>query len=277
MSPERPRAETPGPAGGAQSDAGIGPAPHDKSGTVANAEVDWSGFDPEAYFQHYYGEPHGDDDEVVRHAVRALMDAEPRDRSLDIVDVGTGPNLFPLLAALPRAARLTAFDYAAPNVAWLRHELQRLKARPQWRHFWDVVRSSAPGHDLPSDPMDRLRAIATVEQGSIFDLPARRFDAATMFFCAESITSRWAEFETACTRFAGCVRPGGSLIAAFLVGSSTYEVADRAFPVVRLDEAEIATLFRPLTSSLQTSTIGLTDSEVRSGYTGMVFLAARAA
>ena len=43
--------------------------------------------------------------------------------------------------------------------------------------------------------MPALRAKTSVRQGSIFDLPERRWDAATMFFCAESITERKDKFE----------------------------------------------------------------------------------
>ena len=54
----------------------------------------------------------------------------------------------------------------------------------------------------------------------------------------ESITERQNEFEAACASFARCVKPGGALIAAFLVRSSGYEVAGRKFPVLELS-AEI--------------------------------------
>ena len=69
----------------------------------ANADYQWAQFDSEAYFQHYYGEPHADDDLVIRCAVEAMKRAPPIDAELDVVDVGTGPNLIPLFCALPRA------------------------------------------------------------------------------------------------------------------------------------------------------------------------------
>ncbi len=55
-----------------------------------NADYQWSDLDAEAYFNHYYGEPHPDDDKVVECAVEAIREAAPLDRELDIVDVGTG-------------------------------------------------------------------------------------------------------------------------------------------------------------------------------------------
>jgi hypothetical protein len=65
-----------------------------------------------------------------------------------------------------------------------------------------------------------------------------------MFFCAESITGRMDEFERACRAYAGAVKPGGALVAAFLVRSGGYEVAGRQFPVLNLSAETIERVFR---------------------------------
>jgi hypothetical protein len=245
------------------------PAPSPSS----NADYQWSEFDSEAYFQHYYGEPHPDDDTVIRQAVAAIKQALPIDGELDIVDIGTGPNLIPFFCALPRASRLTAWEYAKSNVAWLEAELRRGTMRPQWQHFWQVTRQAyGPDCHLPADPMPALRDKAVVTQGSIFDLPQRRWDAATMFFCAESITERQDEFEAACAAFARCVKPGGALIAAFLVRSAGYVVADRRFPVLSLSPDSIQTVFARHAEEVKAEGIGIVEREIRSGYSGFVFL-----
>ena len=244
------------------------------SGTPAgNADYPWAAFDSEAYFQHYYGEPHPDDDRVIRCAVEAIKRAPPHDAALDIVDVGTGPNLIPFFCGLPRAARLTAWEYAESNVAWLKAELEREDMRPQWRHFWAVTREAyGPDYDLPADPIPLLRSKANIAQGSVFELPRRRWDAATMFFCAESITERQDEFEAACAAFAACVKTGGALIAAFLVRSGGYVVADRPFPVLNLSEDSIERVFSKHAGDVRTERIGIVEREIRSGYSGFVFL-----
>ena len=77
-----------------------------------NADYRWAEFDAEAYFNHYYGEPHPDDDRVIECAVEAIKQARPAGRELDLVDVGTGPNLIPLFCALPRGRSLTVWEYA---------------------------------------------------------------------------------------------------------------------------------------------------------------------
>jgi SAM-dependent methyltransferase len=251
---------------------------HDKiqqtsSAPAGNADYEWGTFDSEAYFQHYYGEPHPDDDAVIRCAVQAIKAAPPLGASLDIVDVGTGPNLIPFFCALPRAAQLTAWEYAQSNVDWLKTELASDAMRPQWRHFWATTREAyGPGHDLPENPMPLLRTKAMIEQGSIFDLPRAHWDAATMFFCAESITERQDEFEAACAAFARCVKPGGALIAAFLVRSAGYVVADRPFPVLSLSPESIETVFAAHAGHVAAEKIGIVEREIRSGYSGFIFL-----
>lgn len=243
------------------------------SSVRGNADIAWTEFDPEAYFQQYYGEPHRDDEDVIRLAVEAIKPALP-EGELDIVDVGTGPNLIPLFCALPRARTLTVWEYAPSNIAWLKAELARQTMRPQWRHFWDLTRGAyRPEYALPENPMPDLRAKCAMRQGSIFELPERAFNVATMFFCAESITGRQDEFETACAAFARTVRPGGTLIASFLVRSKGYVVAGKTFPGLNLSVEAIERVFRRHLAAMRTVPMGLVDREVRSGYYGFVFLA----
>ena len=249
-------------------------APAARSG---NADYAWAKFDSEAYFQHYYGDPHPDDDRVIQCAVAALKRAAPLGGDLDIVDIGTGPNLIPFFCALPRARSLTAWEYADSNVAWLNAELQRADLRSQWQHFWGVTRT-AYGQDwrLPDQPMRALRATCAVMRGSVFELPERRWDAATMFFCAESITEKYDEFVQAVAAFAKCVRPGGMLAAAFLVRSGGYEVSGRRFPVLHLSADAIETVFGMYADDATCDRIGIVEQEIRSGYSGFVFLTGRA-
>lgn len=244
---------------------------------AGNENFSWSQFDSESYFQHYYGEPHPDDDKVIARACAAFRAAKPGGDGLRTVDVGTGPNLFPLFVALPRASHITAWEYSTSNVDWLKRELAGDSMRPQWQHFWRVTREAyGPGMSLPANPLPVLREKAEIRNGSVYDLPERQWDAATMFFCAESITEQHSQFEAACIRFARCVRPGGALMAAFLVGSSGYHVAERPFPVLNVSEKDILRVFADVSTDIDTEPIGIVEREIRSGYSGFVFLTATA-
>jgi hypothetical protein len=241
---------------------------------TVNADAAWADFDPDAYFEHYYGEPHADDALVARRAATALRDfAGPR-TDLDILDVGTGANLIPLLAALPVAQSLTAWEYAASNIAWLHSEMQRPALRPQWQHFWMQVESVYGAEACHFNAAQQLKARLTLQQGSIFELPKARFDAATMFFCAESITSQYHEFAAACRAFAGAVKPGGALVAAFLARSEGYSVGGIEYPALSVSTDSVADIFAPYAATLTLDSIGLSDTEIRSGYSGMIFLSA---
>jgi hypothetical protein len=246
----------------------------EEPGHTKNEQFAWNEFDPEAYVSHYYSDPHPDDERAVGLASLALAAAEPAGALLKVVDIGTGPNLFPLLAALPRGSQLTAWEFSENNVRWLNAELQRSTIGEPWRHFWEVVRS-AYGTDLPADPMPALRERTRVRRGSVFELPERQWDAATMFFCAESITALAEEFQQACARFARCVRPGGTLVAAFLLSSDAYVVAGRRYPVLNLSEDMLGAAFRPIADQVKIQTIGDAGEEIRSGYSRMAFLTAR--
>ena len=237
-----------------------------------NQDFAWSRFDPEAYVAHYYAEPHPDDDQVVRLTCAALAKAGGE---IETIDVGTGPNLFPLFAALPGAARLTVWEFAQSNIAWMRRELARGELRPPWTHFWEVARAARGGG--PVNPITALHLKTDIVQSSIFDLPPHRWDAATMFFCAESITAQQHEFERACAAFAGCVKPGGVLAAAFLAGSRGYRVGEEDFPAVSVTPASLTQAFTKLARDIDITAIGAMGEEIRSGYAGMLFMSARGA
>lgn len=240
-----------------------------------NQDFDWARFDPEAYVAHYYADPHPDDDEVVRLTAQALARGAAGGRALNTIDVGTGPNLFPLLAALPVAQRVTAWEYSEANVAWLRKELAAGVLRAPWTHFWSVARDAhGPLGAAIVEPIRALAGKADIQQGSIFDLPACTWDAATMFFCAESITEREEEFSRACSAFAKAVRPGGVLAAAFLAGSRGYHVGDEDFPAVAVSADLLEQVFADLARDVVVTPIGERAEEIRSGYTGMLFLSA---
>ena len=125
---------------------------------------------------------------------------------------------------------------------------------------------------LPDNPISQLKAMATITRGSVFDLPERQWDAATMFFCAESITEKEDEFTAAVAAFARCVKQGGALAAAFLVHSAGYEISGRRFPVLKLTAEAIEATFARFATGVNAERIGIVEKEIRSGYSGFVFL-----
>jgi hypothetical protein len=68
------------------------------------------------------------------------------------------------------------------------------------------------------------------------------------------------------------VKQGGALIAAFLVRSAGYVVADRSFPVLSLSPQSIEATFAAHADTMTAEQIGIVEREIRSGYSGFIFL-----
>lgn len=235
------------------------------------AEPDWSAFDSKAYVDQNYVGVREDDRALIELAIEAFRD-EPS--QLEVVDIGTGPNLYPLLAALPRARRLTAWELSPANIAWLKAEIAAPALRPVWLDFWNIVRNGY-GESLPATPHALLQDRFTPIEASVFDLPPGRWDAASMFFCAESITDSVSEFERALEAWSRCAKPGGRLIAAFMENSTGYTIAGRSYPATCLTADAIAAAVSPLVSDAAFTHIPRPPL-VREGYSGMLFACGRA-
>ncbi|GAB3816447.1 hypothetical protein GCM10027605_65500 [Micromonospora zhanjiangensis] len=173
---------------------------------------------------------------------------------------------------LPFCAHIDFWEYSASNVAWLTR--QTASFDPNWDEFWDVYRSRSPYAEL-ADPRRALAELAEVRQGSIFDLPAARWDLGTMFFVACSLSTDLAEFQRAVHAFVGALAPGAPFASAFMAKSQGYYVADNWFPAVAVDEAEVARTLAPVATDVRLTPIEIGDP-IRDGYSGMIVATGRA-
>ena len=184
-----------------------------------NVEYRWDDFDPEAYFQHNYSQLRPEDILMAELTAKAFSQAGSVKTSLD---VGTGSNLFPLLCALPRVEEITIWEYGAENIRWIKNQLNQGLEASSWSKFWDII-SAVYESGMTVDEVGRNLKTAVgerIKQGSVFDLPTRNFDAATMFFCAESITTDIEEFQQACGMFVRSVKRGGLLVCLLYTSPS---------------------------------------------------------
>lgn len=213
---------------------------------LRNGDVAWDGFDTGGYLADNYTSVHVVDRAIIAELSPYYAAIAPGSvgRSLD---VGTGPNLYPLMLASAASRRLEALEYSAANVAYLRRTV-RDGASADWAPFWSLCRSLNPalGRDL-----DSTIGRVSVRQGSAFALPERRYELASMFFVAESVTGDYHEFREMCHRLVRCVVPGGHLVAAFMAGMPSYHLSGQTLPSFPLDEGTLEMTLRPVTSALR--------------------------
>lgn len=243
----------------------------DASSPASNDQFDWDHFDSEAYSDHNYREVRDDDREIMKIVRDFFADAGVADGARGL-DVGAGANLYPSLAMLPFCSRIDLWEFGASNVAWLTR--QTAAFTPNWDEFWDVYRERRPYADL-ADPRAALADRAEVRQGSIFDLPAARWDLGTMFFVACSLSTDLAEFRRAVHAFVGALKPGAPFASAFMAKSQGYFVGDDWFPAVAIDEAEVARTLAPVATGVRLAPIDIGEP-IRDGYSGMIVATGRA-
>lgn len=245
-----------------------------RSGAVApllfNRDVAWNRFDTAGYLADNYATLHDFD----RRIITALS---PYYRSLGAgslassLDVGTGPNLYPLMLAGAASRRLEVLEYSTRNVAYL-ERVRRTGADPGWAPFWNLCRQLNPA--LPAD-LDRVLDRLTVHHGDAFDLPAHRHDLVSMFFMAESVTGDRDEFAELGRRFAAAATPGGHLVAAYMAGMPRYELGGETLPSFSLDRDTLEAVMRPVTRQLRIRHLP-PDPTLPYEHDGVLLLTARA-
>jgi hypothetical protein len=241
------------------------------SEALRNDDADWDRWPVPTYLAENYRDLHACDDAVLAHHA-AVWGALAPDSLARVVELGAGPNLYPLLLASGAARRIDAVDRSAAGLGYLRAQLTG-PPDPIWAQYWRRCRELDPG--LPATMADALARVR-VRPGNAFGLAGAGYDAASMHFVAESATEDLAEFRAFCAAFAGTVRPGGLLVAAFMEGMGRYRLGDGSqWPGVPVDGGDIAEALEPWTDGLALARVDADPGLPDYGYTGMVLLHAR--
>jgi hypothetical protein len=115
--------------------------------------------------------------------------------------------------------------------------------------------------------MEALGRTARVVRGDLFDLEPDQYDIGTMFFVAESITTRTDEFREAIRLFLHSLVKGSPFAMTFMRKSSGYEVGGRWFPACWVTEQDVR---HCLSEIAQVRDVRVIDSHLREGYSGMI-------
>jgi hypothetical protein len=237
--------------------------------------ADWDSFDSHAYVSQNYG--HGilpEDMRIMRFVVAELRNMNIAPNSFRATaDIGAGPNLYPGLLLAPYVAPSGSLDLVDRSAANLRYldDAMTNGAPDVWLEFERDLRRL--GHPTS---IRKLRDVAAVRQGSIYDLPAGQYDAVMCFFVAESITDDPEEFATAVDVLMRSLKPSGLFVTAHMVGSTGYGMGpDTQYPACDLTMPEIETVYQPYGTFR--SVLATHDSQraARPGYHGMAALVGR--
>jgi hypothetical protein len=237
---------------------------------MRNADVDWNRWPVQDYLAEVYRELHPSDDAVIAHH-SAFLRTLPPERVRHSLELGAGPNLYPLMLAAAVSPHIDVVEPSEANRAYLEAQLTGEPDR-SWTVFYDRCRQLQPA--LPPTLAGALSRV-TVRRGAAADLTPDQYDLGSMHFVAESATEDADEFRDMCAAFAGSVRPGGYLVAAFMENMGRYRVGDGPqWPGYPVDADKVRTVFEPLVAELETSRVDFDETGPDYGYTGMVLLSA---
>jgi len=245
------------------SDAPAAPQP------LRNADVDWNAWPVADYLAEVYRDLHPSDDAVIEHH-SAFYRTLPPDSVANSVELGAGPNLYPLMVAAAASRHIEVIEPSAANLVYLERQLR--EPEPSWLPFYERCRKLQPA--LPATLVEALSRV-TVRPGSAADLRPDTYDLGSMHFVAESCTEDFNEFREICHSLADSVKRGGHLIAAFMENMGCYRIGDGPeWPGIPVDARLVREVFAPLVVDLSTTHIGFDPTGPDYGYTGMVLLTA---
>lgn len=229
---------------------------------ILNHNFDWDQFDSDAYFYDNYATLHDCDKEVFGYLLKFW------DSCKDVkshIDVGTGTNLYPLIVASHFAGSVTAWEFGKNNCHWLSKSLAEVPLNNAWYYYTDRLQKFV-ANKKPQLSLNEC----VVKNESIFELPSKNWDAATMFFCAESITNDATEFLAAMDKFFECIKPRGYFFCVFMEGSEGYRVSEKNFPAYNVNIGDITSIVNQRTSNFKVHRLSTITKRIRKGYNGMI-------
>ena len=236
-----------------------------------NGDVDWQSWPVDDYVAENYRRLHPADAAVIDHHAACYRALGP-DSVARSLEVGAGPNLYPLMLAAAVSRQVDVVDPGAPNVAYLQRQLAS-GADAHWEPFYMRCRARLPA--LPARSSAALARVRVI-QASLQDAPPGSYGLASMNFVAESVTEDAAEFAELCRVFVSSVCPGGLLVAAFMERMGRYRIGNGSeWPGVPVDAELLREVFAPHTSSLAVTRIDVDPSLPAYGHSGMLLLTAR--
>ena len=208
-----------------RTDGGTQPAGNDVS---AGVSVDaWDHLDPEAYVARNYAEI-SVPDRTILSALTALHRRARHGGSM--IEIGAGPNLYPLIAAGVHRNPILVTDVSTRNLQYLQHHMEIQQLDPLWDRWLAELRKIDSTYERLGPNLNLLRQRCSFEKVSIFDIADDCYDFASMHFVAESLSDDPQVFEAACSKLIACLVPGGCFAASFMLGSQGAPVGDVVLP-----------------------------------------------
>lgn len=232
-----------------------------------NLDCDWEQFDCDAYVFKNYSEVSSPDRVILEHLIDLHRELPVGG---EMIEIGAGPNLYPLMAASRYRDNILVTDISDVNLRYLQHHIASPQAAPPWNRWLSLIQALDTAYRSLGSNLNLLQDRCQFRQLSVFDLSEASYDVSSMHFVAESITNDYGEFVLACQRAVRCVRVGGSFVASFMLSSQGYLTGDVDFPATNVGPDEILSILSSEASDLRHVVLEGYENIVREGHTGIL-------
>jgi len=244
---------------------------------------DWSEFDSFEYVERNYdnnGEILPEDKALISHVIKSLKQIGITPGSLErVADVGTGPNLYPVMLLSPYInanMKIDSLEFS-PNRAYLAKVIGGT-IEPKHASIWHKFEQYMVevGGDLYLGCEEFTKKRTKIKYGNIFDLPKNEYDLISSYFVAESIVDSQLPFREAIHSLRDALKTNGILIVAHMVGSEGWPAGEGThFPAVNLTVDQIKTAYFDADMDIISMlTVTHDDKKAREGYHGMLLVIA---
>lgn len=229
-------------------------------------------YDIQAYIDTYYSTPSPTDGQIL---VRLAEFHAALPSGGTMIEVGAGPNLFPLLAAAPFRSAVLVTDISHRPLEYVRRQIDAPALDANWCAFTQILASKDGRYDDPGEIVNRLRRICSFGLMSVLDLPEGGWDCCSSHFVLHAISSSDADFELACGRVVRSVRPGGGFAVSLMLGSAEYALDGVRHSCVDVTADWASEIFRSEAASVSCHVFDGPESIIRSGHTGQMLIVGR--
>ena len=235
--------------------------------TRGNLDCDWDLFDCDAYVSKNYSKVSAPDRVILEQLIDIHSDLPPGG---EMIEIGAGPNLYPLIAASIHRDRILVTDVSNATLRYLQQHIAAPQVSVPWNLWLTLAQKLDPEyHDLGSS-LNLLHDRCTFKRVSVYNLPKAAYDFSSMHFVAESITNEYREFLLACEKALQCVRNGGSFVASFMLSSQGYSTGDIDYPATAVGADEILSVLSRHCTELSHIVLEGSENIVRQGHTGIL-------
>lgn len=213
---------------------------------------DWNQWEPALYLRDYYQKVQPDEVETLKFLAERFAEIKGQPR---MIEVGCGPTLHHVFAAVPYVSSVVMSDYLVENLSevqkWIKNEVEK--------HDWtSFVKYTLQCEGLKEPTMEEVsererQTREKIVETSVVDLS--KIDSLGMgrketwplvlsCYCADSAIGDHVTWEEYMRNLASLVAPGGVLITTALRKTAGYIVGDRFFPSANIDEDDLARVLK---------------------------------